>query len=326
MQFIARTKTWFTFSIVLTVISIFGFLAFGFNFGLDFTGGTLLEIKFENKQVEKDKLSSALVEIANNIKTEVVKIPADTKEGVAIETEERDIDIGTPVILSAGEGFIIRIKHIDETTHAKILQELKTKFGTLEEIRFTAIGPVIGATLKTKAVTALVVAMIAIVLYIAFAFRKVPKRVSAWRFGLCAVVALMHDAVVTIGFYVFLSKFFGAEIDGLFVTALLTIIGFSVHDTIVVFDRIRENLKYQKREESLGDIADASLNQTVARSINTSFTALLTLTALALFGSESVFFFAVTLIFGISIGTYSSIFIAAPLLSWWQQRRPVSVN
>jgi preprotein translocase SecF subunit len=154
---------------------------------------------------------------------------------------------------------------------------------------------------------------------LAYAFRKVPKRVSPWRFGICAVVALLHDVLTTTGVFALM----GYEVDALFITAILTVIGFSVHDTIVVFDRIRENLKFQGRDESFAQVADLSLNQTLSRSINTSVSTLITLAALYVLGAPSLKTFLFALLFGITIGTYSSIFIASPLLVLWQGKKGI---
>ena len=156
-----------------------------------------------------------------------------------------------------------------------------------------------------------------IIAYIAFAFRRVPSYVGKWRFGVTAILALVHDLGVMIGVYVYFGVIFGVEIDALFITALLTILGFSVHDTIVVFDRIREKLKYQRKDESFEDIANQAVNETLARSLNTSFSVLLTMLALAFFGSDSIRFFVLSLVVGIISGTYSSIFVATPLLVDW---------
>ena len=209
----------------------------------------------------------------------------------------------------------MNLEHIDNETHDKILENLQKKFGAFTENRFTTIGPVVGETLKRRAVLAVIIAMIVIVLYIAFAFRKVPKRVSPWKFGVCAIVALFHDVLIPVGIF----AVFQFEVDALFITAILTVLGFSVHDTIVVFDRIRENLKYQSRDETFAHVANKSMTQTMARSINTSVTTLIALLALLLFGSASIFHFVLVLVIGITVGTYSSIFIASPLLVMWQK-------
>ena|SRR3989338_1885541 len=174
--------------------------------------------------------------------------------------------------------------------------------------------------MKQKALTALILAVVMMVLYIAFAFRQIPKEIGPWRFGIAAIIALIHDIFITLGFYALLGHWTGAEVDALFVTAILTIIGFSVHDTIVVFDRIREKLKHQKRGESFEHVADLALNETLARSVNTSLSAIITVSILALFGAQSIQHFLLTLVVGFTMGTYSSIFVATPLLVSWHNQ------
>ncbi|MCT4592202.1 MAG: protein translocase subunit SecF, partial [Candidatus Gracilibacteria bacterium] len=163
-------------------------------------------------------------------------------------------------------------------------------------------------------------AIVAIVLFIAFSFRKVPTHTSPWKFGICAIVALVHDVLITSGVFALLGLVYGVEIDGLFITALLTVMGFSVHDTIVVFDRLRENLKQEQSMSKFANVANDSLNQTMARSINTSISTLFTLVALLFLGSNTLFFFLLALVVGIIVGTWSSIFIATPLLVAWQKK------
>lgn len=216
-----------------------------------------------------------------------------------------------------GEGtYIVQSKDMTEEQLQAVTVSVTESIGEFDLVRFTTIGPKIGETLKRKAVIALTIALIAIVLYIAYAFRKVPKKVSAWKFGFSAIVALAHDIIITLGIFALL----GHEVNAFFITALLTIMGFSVHDTIVVFDRIRENLRSQSRDQSFGDIADVSLNQTLARSMNTSLSTLFPLLALYIWGSDEIRIFVFALIVGIFVGTYSSIFIASPVLTLWQER------
>lgn len=274
--------------------SLFAIGTYGLKLGIDFTGGTLMELKFE-KQIE----SSALAAVYS-------------------ETLELDSD---PLIVPGEENsYIVRTKNIDDVTHTDLVGKVSESIGQFEELRFTTIGPTVGSTMKEKALMAISLAIIAIVLFIAFAFRKIPRSISPWKFGYCAIAALVHDILITLGLFAFLGQFMGVEIDMLFITALLTIMGFSVHDTIVVFDRIRENLKLQDRNSTFGDTANLALNQTMARSINTSFSTLITLLALLFFASESIYWFVFALVFGILIGTYSSVFIASPLLVSWQNR------
>jgi len=294
LKIIEKTKLWFSLSTVMIIASVYGIVVYGLNLGIDFTGGTLMELKFA-QQVKN---------------TELAKIYSET------------LDLDQDPILIPGEEntYIVRTKNINDEAHTLLLENVASSLGEFEELRFTSIGPTVGSTMKEKALIALSIAIVAIILFIAFAFRKIPRRVSSWKFGYCAIAALVHDVLITVGLFAFLGHFFGIEIDMLFITALLTIMGFSVHDTIVVFDRIRENLKLQDRNSSFANTANLALNQTMARSINTSFSTLITLLALLFFASESIYWFVFALVFGILIGTYSSVFIASPLLVVWQNR------
>ena len=294
-KFIKHTKVWFTISIIAVLVGI-GAMAYNkinygraLELGIDFTGGSLMEIQSE-------------FDIDMGITGEAVNVayPGLFKEYV--ETDQKT--------------YIIQARHMTEEELQGVSNIIEEKNGEFELLRFTTIGPKIGSTLKNKALTALIIALIAIVLYIAYAFRKVPKRVSPWKFGFCAIVALAHDILITLGVFAIL----GFEVNAFFITALLTIMGFSVHDTIVVFDRIRENLKKQTRDDSFSDITDISLHQTLTRSINTSLSTLFPLVALYIWGAESIRIFVFALIIGIFVGTYSSIFIASPLLTIWQER------
>ena len=345
IDFIKNTKIWLTGSSILVGIALIALPIFGLNLGLDFTGGTLMELSLEEEEVSVEQLAETLGNIEdalNSPDTEFVGAAESTilddtnTDSVMLSGSETDtaselttsyaptdadgVEFGTPVIVSTGDGsFIIRIKHISEETHTHILSTFANKYGSVEEIRFTTVGPTIGETLKKKAIIALGIALVMIVLYIAFVFRKVPKKVGAWRFGICAIAALAHDILIIVGIFVLLGKFMGVEIDALFITALLTILGFSVHDTIVVFDRTRENLR-RGEYATFSETANAALNQTLARSINTSVSTLFTLVALLLFGAASIQYFVLALVLGIIVGTYSSIFIATPLLVLWHNK------
>ncbi|KKU78857.1 MAG: Protein-export membrane protein SecD [Candidatus Peregrinibacteria bacterium GW2011_GWA2_47_7] len=321
LRIIENTRVWFGFSGVLIVISIISLFVNGLQFSIDFRGGTLLDITFE-KSVTVDEIRGVLYDISEPDSAVSASAAPAGASGPAIEAVASDVpsskNYGNAVIVASGENrWIVRTEHMDNETHDDLLGRLEAKFGTVHEDRFTTIGPTLGTTLKQRAAVALAVAFLAIIVYIAFAFRKVPKGVSAWRFGITAFAALLHDATITLGAF----SLFKWEVDALFITALLTIIGFSVHDTIVVFDRIRENLKRKTADESLTVIANKSMTQTMARSINTSFSTLLTLLALLFFGSPTIFYFTLALVIGIVIGTYSSIFSATPLLVWWQNRK-----
>jgi preprotein translocase subunit SecF len=239
------------------------------------------------------------------------------------ETKKESLNRPT-VVTSGSNSFIIRMQFIDEETHNQIIDALKTNVSAeLEETRFTTIGPLISQSLKNKAIISLLVAWAMIIIYIAFAFRNVPKSVNPWKFGICAILALVHDVLFTIGVF----SIFRFEVDALFITALLTIIGFSVHDTIVVFDRIRENLKgYDPRKDTFENVCNKAMTQTMARSINTTMSTLLTLVALLIFGPSNIFHFVLALILGITIGTYSSIFIASPLLVYMVRKSKKAIE
>jgi len=293
-----KSKIWASISFLLAIASIVSIATFGLRLGLDFTGGTMLDLKLNNE-------TATIESVTNDVNAVATSLQAD---------------FGTPQVITTDTGdVIIRIKHITEEQHNALIMKLKESSPTLEEVRFTTVGPTIGDTLKTKAIAALALTSLFIVFYIAFAFRSVPKEVSPWRFGISAIVALLHDVIIVIGLFVALGHFYGVEIDALFITALLTVMGFSVHDTIVVFDRIRENLRYRESKETLRQTANKALNQTMARSINTSVCTLITIVALLLFGAESIRMFVLALTVGITAGTYSSIFIASPLLVWWSE-------
>lgn len=296
-HFIKYTKFWFLLSGLMLAVGIVAMVNNQIqtgqilDYGIDFQGGTLMEYRFE---VPSADLLVSLKETINAVLPETVNQVTLTNENT----------------------YLVQARDLKEEDLMKIKEAVKAKHGNFELLSFTTIGPKIGSTLKRKAITAIIVASIAIVLYISYAFRHVPKRVSPWRFGLCAIIALLHDVLTVVGLFAFLNY----EVDALFITALLTVMGFSVHDTIVVFDRIRENLKQQTRDDTFATIADQSLNQTLGRSINTSFSTLLPLLALYIFGAPSIKIFVLALIIGITVGTYSSIFIASPLLTWWQER------
>lgn len=282
---------YFIFSILIMLPGLYYLFTSGLKLGIDFTGGALLEYQFNNP-INTEELKSTIL--------------------------EQGIEVGQ-IVESGNNTYIIRTKPIEEGKVNEIKNKLSQKYGTIEERRIENVGPVIGNELKQKSGIALGLSTVAIILYIAFTFRKVPKPASSWRFGITAIVALLHDVLVVVGIFAILGHVWGVEVDTLFITALLTIIGFSVHDTIVVFDRIRENLlkhpglKFEK-------IANLSVVQTLGRSLNTSLTVVFVLTAMLLFGGETLRWFTVALLIGIISGTYSSIFNATALLSYWEEK------
>jgi preprotein translocase subunit SecF len=298
MKIIKYRVIWFLVSGILIASSIASLFVWGLKFGIDFTGGSIQEITWNAARPSSSDISDVF-----------------KAQGV-----------NDTVIQNAGDkNTIQRFKDVSEAEHAKILAALKEKFATkemaadkvLEEKSFSSIGPTIGNEMKTKSIYAIVMVLIAIILYVAWAFRRVSRPVASWKYGVAAVIALAHDVFIPVGIFSILGHFLGYEVDILFVTALLTVLGFSVHDTIVVFDRIRENLL--RHDGDFGDIVDKSINQTIARSINTSLTVMMVLLAVFFFGGASTKNFILTLIIGVFFGTYSSIFIASPILVVWQK-------
>ncbi len=275
---------------VLVAVSIVSLLLFGLKPGIDFTGGTLTELKYPSKP-DLTKIQTAATEAQVG--------------GVVIQTLE-------------GNGVLIKTPPQDYTQHTQFLEKVKAQTGEFEQVRFESIGPVIGKELRTDALWQLILVSGGIVLYIAYAFRKVQRPITSWRFGWAAVIALVHDLLVVLGVFALLGKYHNVEIDSMFITAMLTVLGFSVHDTIVVFDRIRENLRVYAGQ-TIDYVVNASVTQTMARSLNTSLTALFVLLALLLFGGDSIHYFVLALFIGIVTGTYSSIFIASPILVYWQK-------
>ncbi|MEK7209719.1 MAG: protein translocase subunit SecF [Patescibacteria group bacterium] len=288
LQIIPHKKISLTISVILVLASILSVVFWGLKLGIDFTGGTYWEVEFLNARPDNTSVLEAL-------------------SGLGL----KDI-----VTQPTGEtGLILRLKDIPESVHHAALQSLNA-ISPVKDIRFESIGPTIGQELKTKAVSAIFLVLVLIIIYIAWAFRKVSQPVSSWKYGVIAVIALMHDVFIPAGVFAILGHYKGVEIDTLFVTALLTVLGFSVHDTIVVFDRIRENL-HRRPHEDFAENVNKSVNETFARSINTSLTVFLVLLAVYFLGGQSTQNFALTLIIGVFFGTYSSIFVASPLLVIW---------
>lgn len=292
LNVIGHRKIWLLVAGTLIVASIVVISIWGLKFGIDFTGGSLLELSFVNRPATAD-LASDLASFG--------------AENVSIQSVGED-------------GMLLRFKSVDEARHQEILKHLGEKFGEVEEKRFESIGPTIGKELRTKATYSILIVLICIILYIAWAFRKVSKPVASWKYGVIAVFALLHDVGIPIGLFAVLGHFAGVEVNSAFVAAILTIVGYSVNDTIVVFDRVRENLIHAGGDyENFDKIVNESVNQTFARSINTTLTTLLALVAIFFWGGESVKYFALALIVGIGLGAYSSIFIASPALVVWQE-------
>lgn len=295
VSFTKYSKIYFIFSGILIIASIVVLVVFGLKPGIDFTGGSILEIEYKTDRPSNQEILEKLT----------------------------DFGLGTVFIQFTGErGVILRMKDIDEQLHQQILEKLGEGEVELKELRFELIGPTIGRELKRKTKIVITLALLSIVIYIALAFRRVQRPLRSWQYGIASVLALFHDILIPLAVFSILGKFYGIEITIPVITALLAVLGYSINNTVVVFDRIRENLF--RRGVSFEKTIDISLNQTLARQINTSLTTLFVSLAIFFFGGETLKYFALALILGIGAGTYSSIFLASPILvSWfrWRQKR-----
>ncbi len=287
---------------MLMVVAVIFTFTFGLKLGIDFKGGALLELDFSRGRPEADS-------IQNNL---------------------RSLGVTQALVQPTGEtGYLIKTRDLTEEEHQKILSLWSSgsspsgdgKYEAVEK-SFTSIGPSVGSELARKAILSIVFVIVAIILFITFAFRKVSKPVASWKYGIITIITLLHDIVIPTGIFALLSHYTGAEVDTLFVLALLTILGLSVHDKIVVFDRIRENLKAGEKENFM-DTIGRSTSQTIVRSINITLTIIFVLVPLYLFGPETTKNFSLILTIGLFFGVYSSLFFASPLLVWieeWQNR------
>lgn len=283
-------KIMFFVSLLLIAAATFVILVFGLRFGVDFKGGSVLEVDFVKERPAPAELTKIIGEISG-VKSVSVNPFAE-------------------------QGMLVRMNEISEETHQEVLKTVGQKYGQIIEKRFDSVGPTVGNELKKKSVTAIIILLLAVAVYIAFVFRAMAKVLSPWALSVATIIALIHDVLVPIGVFALLGYYFGVEINGIFLAAVLTILGYSVSDSVVVFDRVRENvLRFGSREE-FGALVHRSVMQTLSRSLNTTFTTLLSLIAIYFFGGYSVKYFALALIIGIFLGAYSSIFIASPILVW----------
>lgn len=293
MNIIGKKYWYFLISFLIIIPGIISLALWGLDLSIDFKGGSELTVSYSKSVGESEKTF-----VRESLK----------KENVKVET-----------IQASGKVLTIKTSTMTQAQDNAFVKSLSAQKGAKQE-EFTTIGPTIGSETTQNALKAVTLASILIVVYISYVFRKVPKPASSIRFGVAAIFALVHDVLVVVGVFSLLGHFLNVEIDALFVTALLTIIGFSVHDTIVVFDRVRENLGREGGGNFAKTVNDSIL-QTIGRSLNTSITVLLVLFALLLFGGVSIRWFVVALIVGIASGTYSSIFNAAPILVVWHEWR-----
>ncbi len=289
MFIIKYKKIFIGISLGLVLLSILALFTFKLNIGIDFKGGALTEVAYTGERPSQE----------------------------ALDAKIQTLGFGSVVLQPTGEtGYIIKSRDLNEVEHASLIKALSLDGkNTVEEKSFNSIGPSVGRELTRKAVIAIILVSIAIICFIAFAFRGVSKPVSSWKYGFIAIVTLLHDVLIPVGIFTVLSHYYGVEVDTLFVVAILTILGLSVSDTIVIFDRIRENIKSQNINKiNFGEIVGHSLDQSYVRSISTSMTVILVLLSLVFFGPASTKYFALMLTSGMFFGTYSSIFLASPLL------------
>lgn len=290
MNIVKNRKLYFIFSAILIIPGIISLILFGLKLSIEFTGGSSLEIVSE-KRIERGSVEK----IFNNQKIKIERITSLDPNSI-----------------------IVRSEIIDQKQKNKIILDLKKTDTSIKESKFETVGPSIGQETQINAIKAVLLASFVISIYVALAFRKVSKPISSWKYGACIIITLLHDVLIVIGAFSIFGVIFGVEIDSLFITALLTVMGFSVHDTIVVFDRIRENLT-KNYKIPFETIVNNSLLETINRSLNTSITVILMLFALLLFGGESIRWFILALFIGMVVGTYSSIFNASQLLVEWYE-------
>jgi len=293
-------KIFYIFSSLLVILSLAALVAWHLDLSIDFTGGALIEVNYPDGR--------------------------PTQEALQVNLAPMNIDAS--VLPTGTDGYIIRTANLDEAQHAQILSILSNNnTANIDVQQFDTVGPILGNELRGKSLVSIILVIIAIVLFITYAFRKVSKPVSSWIYGLIAIVALLHDVIVPTGVFAVLGHYRGVQVDTLFVTAILVILGFSIHDTIVVFDRTRENLKINHDKGIKEDFeltVGKSVSQTFARSINTSLTVVLILLVLYFMGPDTTRNFSLALLVGIVSGTYSSIFLGSPLLvtiAKWQEKR-----
>ncbi|MBI4280714.1 protein translocase subunit SecF [Candidatus Uhrbacteria bacterium] len=291
LPIIRYRKIFFVFSGLLIAAALLALGMWRLRLGTDFVGGSLLEVRWPGAAPAASDLRAALDPLL-----------------------ERDFAVQQ----GAENNTILRSQALSEEKHQEVLTKLKERHGTFDELRFDSIGPVIGRELIRKSIWALVMVLVGILLYIAWSFRKVSRPVAAWKYGVITILTGFHDVIIPLGLFSVLGKWFDLEVNASFVAAILTVLGYSINDTIVVLDRVRENLA-----AGLSDFeatVEKSVNQALARSLNTILTTLLALVAVFFFGGETTKHFVLALIVGIATGAYSSIFIASPLLVVWHRR------
>ncbi|HUC31596.1 MAG TPA: protein translocase subunit SecF [Candidatus Paceibacterota bacterium] len=289
LNIVGHKKIWFTLSIILVGIAVLAIATYGFQESAELKGGTLWEFKIPGQNLSVADVQSELV---NNLHITDAQVSADTGD----------------------QSFLVIFGSINEPLHQQYVSELTTQWPSFQELSFQSISPSVGTNLRNNSIIAIILVLIGISLYIAFAFRKASRPISSWKYGWVTLITLFHDVAIPAGMLAILGHFANVQIDSDIIVALLVVMGFSVHDTIVVFDRIRENLLNHRGKVPFATIINDSVNQTLARSINTSLTLILVLLSLYFVGPADLQYFVLTLLVGVTTGIYSSIFIASPAL------------
>lgn len=297
MSFIKLSRFFLPLSALLVLASLVVFLYPGPNVSIEFTGGTLMELGIPQAKTQAD-LAAA--------------ITSYSMDGKQLEANISKTKTGT---------YFVKVPTLTNDEHTAFVKHLTDVLGSVNQLQYTTIGPTVGANLKEHAFWALLVASLIIMAFVAFAFRKIPRSLNPWSFGISAIIALVHDVTILIGVFTILSHVTAFQMDTLFTTALLSIMGHSVSDTIVIFDRIRETLNLSDKREDFAAIADRALHACISRTINTGLGILIMLSALFIFGSESIRWFILALIIGTVVGMYSSYFVATPILVLWRAHR-----
>ena len=319
INIIGKRKYTYIASSVLVLASLFVLFFWGLKLGIDFKGGTLMEVQFSKEEVatetppEETPADAPGAQFPEEQEGEAKEFKAPTRE----EVQDKVKDLGLESLnVQESQDQIIVLRYIgsDEDLNQKVIEKLDEFDGKMEMLRVDFIGSSISKQLKQNAILAIILATIGIALYIAWSFRKISYPIASWQYGVGAIIALAHDIIITLGIFVLLGRFFNIEIEASFIAALLTILGYSVNDTIVVYDRIRENLIKSDRKEDFETIVNKSIVETIARSINTSLTVVIVLITIVLFGGESIKYFSLAILIGVMFGTYSSIFVASSLL------------
>lgn len=304
IPFLKLTKFYYILSLILVVGALFSIFSYGFKFGIDFSGGSILELEFSAQGG-----SAAGGE--------------NRPDNPKIQEKLNELNLGEIIIQPvADKGVMIKMKEINETTHQQIISKLG-EISPVKEVTFENIGPVVGKELREKTMILVIVSLVALLVYISISFRNVSGLISGWQYGIVSLIALTFDVLITVGLLCFLGKFYDVQFNIPIITALLTILGYTINDKVIVFDRIRENI-LKRMIDNFKELVDKSLNETLTRSLSTGTCTLLVLVFIFLFGGDTLKYFSLTLIVGIVVGTYSSLFLASPILvSWlkWKERK-----